>query len=148
MVAVSDVLGRPNGGGMPHGRPLETPENAAPARVRGRARIPVTIRSGKVWSWVALLWADVRSAWWAPESLPTVQRAWADRIPNRERVPGNSNPLYRAWVIYNHTVGLLVPLAATAAVGCLTPAVWVARHPARLLLALLLTIPVVVLAAT
>jgi hypothetical protein len=78
--------------------------------------------------------ADLRAAWWTPTSLPTLARAWADRMPDRERVPCGNAVLYRGWVAYNHTVALAVPAVVLAVVGVLTPAVWAARHPARLVL--------------
>jgi hypothetical protein len=88
----------------------------------------------KVNEYGAIMWADLRSAWWTPASLPTLQRAWAERLPDRERVPGDSAVLYGGWVVYNHTVALVVPAVALVVVGALTPLVWAARHPARLAL--------------
>jgi hypothetical protein len=58
-------------------------------------------------------------------------------------VPGGSDLLYRGWVVYNHTLALAVPALALALVGALTPAVWIARHPARLTLFLLIAIPLI-----
>ncbi len=98
------------------------------ARARGTSVPRVTAR-------LKTIGADVVSAWWLPASLPTLSAAWADRTPDRSRVPGDNTVLYRGWLVYNHTVGLAVPAAALAVVGVLTPLVWVARHPARLLLA-------------
>jgi hypothetical protein len=60
-------------------------------------------------------------------------------MPDRDRVPGDNSVLYAGWVAYNWTVGLAVPLAALAVVGTLTPLLWIARHPARLLLAAVIT---------
>jgi hypothetical protein len=51
--------------------------------------------------------------------------------------------LYGGWVVYNHTVALAVPAVAVALVGALTPLVWVAQHPARLILAALIAAPLV-----
>ncbi len=82
-----------------------------------------------------VVWADLVSAWWLPATIPPLTRAWADRFPDRSRVPADNELLYRGWVVYNHTVGLAVPAVALLVVAVLTPAVWVFRHPARLLLA-------------
>lgn len=109
------------------------------ARVRMRARgyrsLPVV---DKIRDRVAVGVEDLRSAWWTPAALPTVQQAWAGRIPDRDTVPGGNAVLYAGWVVYNHTLGLAVPAVAVALVGLLTPLVWAARHPARLALALFL----------
>jgi hypothetical protein len=45
-------------------------------------------------------------------------------------------------VIYNHTIGLAVPVLATALVGVLTPLLWIVAHPARLGLAITIVAPV------
>jgi hypothetical protein len=114
----------------------------AHARMRARDyRSPAVV--GKVKALAAVVVVDLRSAWWTPASLPTVQRAWAQRVPDRERVPGNNPLLYGGWVTYNHTVGLLLPAVAMAAVGLLTLLVWVSQHPARLALAAAVAAPIV-----
>lgn len=116
------------------------PVDVARAHARMRAR---EYRSLSVWGKVKSVWDylldDIRSAWWMPASLPTLQRAWAARFPDRERVPGGNALLYGGWVAYNHTLGLALPAVALAAVGGLTALVWAARHPARLLLTGLIT---------
>jgi hypothetical protein len=89
--------------------------------------------------WGLQAWADLRDAWWTPASLPTFRTAWAERIPDRDRVPGGNAALYHGWTVYNHTIGLAAPLAALLIVGTLTPLLWIARHPARLLLAAVIT---------
>jgi hypothetical protein len=112
-------------------------ESARPAvasRKTVRSQPAVGKAVGKVGDLAALFWADLRSAWWTPSSLPTLARAWADRMPDRDRVPGGNAVLYRGWVVYNHTLALLVPALVLALVGVLTPLVWAARHPARLAL--------------
>ncbi|MGI5247625.1 hypothetical protein [Dactylosporangium sp. CA-139066] len=90
--------------------------------------------------------ADLRDAWWTPAALPTFSTAWAERMPDRDRVPGGNTALYAGWIAYNHTVGLAVPLAALAVVGVLTPLLWIARHPARLLLAAVITTALIAIA--
>lgn len=125
---------------------------ATPNRPRVHARMRTReYRSPRVVSKVAdvarTAGADLVSAWWMPASLPTLQRAWADRMPDRETVPGGNEALYRGWVAYNHTVGLAVPAVAVLVVGLLTPLVWAARHPARLGLAIALITPLIVLLA-
>jgi hypothetical protein len=89
--------------------------------------------------WGRQTWADLRDAWWTPASLPTWRIAWAERMPDRDRVPGNNSALYAGWVAWNHTIGLAVPLAAIAVVGALAPLLWIVRHPARFLLAAIIT---------
>jgi hypothetical protein len=79
--------------------------------------------------------AEARSWWWTPTSLPTLSRVWAERMPDRDKVPGDNAVLYGAWVGYSHTVGLVVPTVALALVGVLTVVAWIARHPARLAVA-------------
>ncbi len=145
MTAVSDVLA----GGPRVADRVSPPEaasvSAAGVRVRGRAResIKVTERYGKIGGvfvlWGRQAWADLREAWWTPAALPTFSTAWTERMPDRDRVPGNNSLLYGGWVVYNLTVGLAVPAAVILLVGALTPLVWIARHPARLLLAAVIT---------
>jgi hypothetical protein len=133
MTTLSDAIG----GGMP---PRQSEISIDSARVGSgpRASVEVTERDGKISAglkgWAASFAADVREAWWAPASLPTVQRAWANRMPDRDRVPGGNALLYGGWVGYNHTLGLAVPALATAVIGLLSMLVWAATHPARLVL--------------
>lgn len=89
--------------------------------------------------WGRQTWADLRDAWFMPASLPTFQRAWAERMPDRDTVPGSNGALYAGWVAYNHSVGLVIPAVALAVVGLITPLLWIARHPARLLLTAVIT---------
>lgn len=116
---------------------------AAPDRARVHARmrareyrsLPVVGKVAGIFAdWAVQAWADLRAAWWTPASLPTLARAWSERMPDRERVPGNNGLLFGGWVLYSHTVGLAVPAAVAALVGVLAPVVWAARHPARLAL--------------
>ncbi len=111
-------------------RPVRRPD-VAQVHARMRAR---DVSVPRVTARLKTVGADVGSAWWLPASLPTLSAAWADRVPDRSRVPGDNAVLYRGWVGYNHTVGLAAPAVALAVVGVLAPLVWIARHPARLLL--------------
>lgn len=122
----------------------DRPRVHARMRAREYRSLPV---AGKVADVARTAAGDLASAWWMPASLPTLQQAWADRMPDRERVPGGNEALYRGWVAYNHTVGLVVPAVAVLIVGLLTPLVWAARHPARLGLAVALITPLIVLLA-
>lgn len=139
---VSEALAAATAGGNPPGNAPEAiqreavqPGRRAGARARDYRSLPVVGKlAGWVAGWALQAWADLRSAWWTPQSLPTVRRAWSERIPDRGRVPGDNPLLYGGWLVYNHTVALVVPLAATVVVGALTPLVWAARHPARLAL--------------
>lgn len=106
--------------------------DVAQAHVRMRAQ-GTSLHS--VTNHLKVIGAGVASAWWLPDTIPTLAEAWGGRVPDRSRVPADNEVLYRAWVVYNHTIGLAVPAVALLLVGVLTPAVWVARHPARLLLA-------------
>ena len=110
------------------------------ARVRAPARTRVYRSLTVIRNAAATAWADLRSAWWMPDSIPTISRAWAERNPDMDRVPGGSPALYTAWRIYSHTVGLAVPALAAAVVGALTPLVWAARHPARLAVTVIVAI--------
>lgn len=129
--------------------PVRAVEGAG-VRARVRANVPVTLGEHKILapftSWARQARTDLREAWWTPASLPTFSTAWAERMPDRERVPGNNSALYTGWLLYNHTVGLAVPLAALLIVGALTPILWLARHPARLLLAAVITTAIYALA--
>lgn len=131
--------------------PVDSPEAApekarvhARMRARGYRSLPV---AGKVGDLARTAGADLRSAWWTPASLPTLAQAWAERMPDRDRVPGNNAVLYRGWVAYNHSIALAVPALALVVVGLLTPVVFAARHPARLGLAVVISIPLIVLLA-
>jgi RES domain-containing protein len=99
-------------------------------------------------AWASDVAADVRTSWWTPQSLPTVRQAWNGRIPDPDRVPGGHRGLRVAWLAYNSTAGVAIPAVVALIVGALTALVWAARHPARLLLTVLIVIPVVVLAAS
>ncbi len=146
MVAVSDVLAAANGGGMPSGRPEIVVENAGPAQARGRASVATTEGDGKVVRVAKVMWADLCDSWWLPASVPTVVEAWRDCEPDLDRVPGGSELLRTAWMAYNYAA--LVPVALfNLLVGVLTPVLFVLRHPARLALALLVVVPVVVAVA-
>lgn len=112
----------------------------ARAHARMRTRGPIVRR---VTAWLNIMWADLRDCWWLPASIPPLRKAWAERVPDLSRVPGENPALHRAWVVYNHTLGLLAPAVAVGIVAALTPAVWIVLHPARLGLALLLLTPLV-----
>ncbi len=88
--------------------------------------------------WGAQTWSDLHDAWWMPAALPTFQTAWAERWPDRDRVPGNNTALYVGWAAYNLSVGLIIPTVAVLLVGAITPILWIARHPARLALFLII----------
>lgn len=133
-MTISDVFAA----AAPAAERSDSPEAAA-----GRVRVHARMRARgyrslsvvrKIVDVAAVVWADLRSAWWTPVSLPTLRQAWAARMPDRDRVPGDNALLYRGWVAYNHSVALAVPALALALVGLLTPLVWAARHPARFVL--------------
>ncbi len=146
MVAVSDVLVAANGGGVPLGKPQVAGEDAAAVQARGRASLATTAGDGKVIRAAKVVWSDVRDSWWLPASVPTVAKAWSERWPDRDRVPGGSEVLYTAWAAYNFAA--LLPVALfNLLVGVLTPLMFVLRHPARLALALLIAVPIVVAVA-
>jgi hypothetical protein len=145
MTTVSDVFSAADAGGGP----VVAVGAGRGARARARARVATTQRDRK---YLGLLAAgvrtavlDLRAAWWIPASLPTLRQAWTQRIPDRATVPGDNSVLYAGWIAYNHTIGLLVPTVALAVVGGLTPVVWAARHPARLILTALIAVPLYVL---
>jgi hypothetical protein len=139
MTAVSEVFQGRNGGGMPPWQPVVEVDSDEPARTRGRASVAVTDSDGnRLVAWVrstaAGYAADLREAWFWPTAVPTLQRAWAGRYPDRKTVPGESAWLYYPWIFYNHAIGLPLVTAAYALIGVLTPMVWVFLHPARGLL--------------
>lgn len=121
-----------------------TLQKRAQAGPRARAQGPSVPR---VTAAAKVMWADLRESWWLPASVPTVAKAWSQRWPDRERVPGGSDVLYTAWAVYNHTLMLPVVALLNLAVGVLTPVVWVLLNPARLALLALVAIPIVVAVA-
>jgi hypothetical protein len=133
-MTLSDVYAVPTAAAVPAAGRI-TLEKKAGARVRAGARDASVPR---VTAFRCAVWADLRAAWWLPSSIPTVRRAWAQRVPDRDRVPGNSDLLYNGWLVWNHTIGLAVPVAATVIAGILAPLVFIAAHPARFALAALL----------
>lgn len=132
-MTVSDALTAARVAAAPSGTAAAAPEKAR-VHVHARARVPSLPVTLKVRGWFRIIWSDVRSAWWTPASLPTLQAAWAERIPDRERVPGANRLLYGGWVVYNHTLRLALTAAALAAVGAITVLSWIWQHPARLAL--------------
>ena len=115
-------------------------EKARPhARMRAREYGSRSVMVNTFVGWGRQTWSDLRDAWFMPASLPTFQVAWAERMPDRDTVPGSNAALYAGWILYNHTLGLLIPAVALAVVGALTPILWIARHPARLLLTAVIT---------
>ncbi len=111
-------------------------EKKAQAGPRARARdtsVPRVTAAARV------MWSDLRESWWLPATVPPVAKAWRGRWPDRDRVPGNSEVLYTAWAVYNHTVALPAVAILNLLVGALTPVVWTLAHPARLALAALIT---------
>ncbi len=120
--------------------PVEGVEEARlHARMRAREYGSRSVLVNSLVDWGRQTGADLRDAWFMPASLPTFKVAWAERIPDRDTVPGSNGFLYWGWVAYNHSFGLAVPLLALAVVGTLTPILWIFRHPARLLLTAIIT---------
>ncbi len=125
---------------------------AAPVRLEKEARPGPRARAQgpsvpRVTAAAKVMWSDLRESWWLPASVPPVTKAWSERWPDRDRVPGNSEVLYTAWAVYNHTLMLPVVAVLNLAVGVATPLVWVVLNPARLALLLLIAIPLVVAVA-
>jgi hypothetical protein len=109
---------------------------------RARARIPATLRDGKVGARAVSAGAAAARAgrivardgrrWWLVAARPVSLRAWlrAQR-PAAARVPDGSVLLRRAWLVDNWTSGLLLRVAAVAlylTAGALT---YLAGHPLR-----------------
>ncbi len=142
-MTISDAFPVDSAAAVPTASPVRL-EKRASAHARMRARdtsVPRVTAAAKV------MWADLRESWWLPASVPPVAKAWRGRWPDRDRVPGNSEVLYTAWAVYNHTVVLPVVAVLNLAVGVATPLVWVLLNPARLALLLLIAIPLVVAVA-
>lgn len=121
---------------------LEKKAQAGPRARAQDASVPRVTAAAKV------MWADLRGSWWLPESVPTVVEAWRTRWPDRDTVPGGSEVLYTAWAVYNHLLALPAVAVFNLLVGLLTPVIFAVRHPARLLLALLVVVPIVVAVTT
>ena len=116
---------------------------AAPVRLEKKARPHVRMRAQdasvpRVTAAAKVMWSDLLESWWLPGSIPTVAKAWSDRFPERDRVPGGSDALWMAWAVYNHAVMLPVVALLNVAVGVLTPLVWALLNPVRLALLLLI----------
>lgn len=135
-MTLSDAFPVRSGGGMPLGND-DTAEGAPRLHARMRAReypspsVLVNRVGGWFGSFGSTAAADLREAWWTPASLPTVQKAWANRMPDRSKVPGEWPPLYWGWVAYNHAVALPLTIFALAGVGALSMLTWALVHPAR-----------------
>lgn len=125
--------------GRPAAVAAPTERARAHARMRTREYGSRSVLVNSFAGWGRQTLADLRDAWFMPASLPTLKTAWVERMPDRDTVPGSNAALYASWVFYNHTVGFAVPLLALALVGTLTPLLWIARHPARLLLTAVIT---------
>lgn len=138
-MTLSEAFVVPGAAAVPAAAPI-TLEKRARVGPRARAQGPILHRVTAAFDRFG---GDVAASWWLPSSIPTVKTAWRERIPDRDSVPGNSELLFRGWVVWNHTVGLLVPLLAAAVAGLLAAPVFVVRHPARLALAVVLVAPVV-----
>jgi hypothetical protein len=138
-VTISDAFAAPAVAATPSGKPAAASESAqVHARMRARGyRSPAVMR--KIVDVARLIWADICSAWWTPASLSTLAAAWADRIPDREKVPGGNGLLYGGWLAYNHTLRLAFTALVLAGVGGLSLFGWIAQHPARLVLTLTIT---------
>lgn len=131
----SDAFAAATVAATPTGKTGATDESArmhARMRARGYRSLPVV---GKIVDAFRVIWADLRSAWWTPLSLPTLSQAWAERFPDRESVPGGNALLYGGWVVYNHSVRLVGIAAGLAVIGAVAVTVFWFNHPARLLLA-------------
>lgn len=111
------------------------------ACVRAREYTRTTSTGKRLAAALRIMWADIRGSWWAPASLPTISAAWAHRVPDRSRVPGDSPILWWGWVAWTHSVGLVAPVAGAALMGMVGTAVWVLSHPARFVGAVALTTP-------
>lgn len=124
------------------GTAVEAENRGAGTRARARAKAMVTVRNdqwvARARDWMVESVGEYRHWWWTPQSLPTITRAWRDRLPPHDRVPGGHKILYGAWVGWNHTIGLAVPVAAAALVGVISTVAWMLAHPARGLLTLTL----------
>jgi hypothetical protein len=142
-VTISDAFPVDAAAAVPAAAPVSFKQEARPhVRMRTRSTsVPRVTAAAKV------MWSDLRESWWLPESVPTVVEAWQTRWPDRDTVPGNSEVLYTAWSVYNHTLALPAVAVLNLLVGVLTPLVFVLRHPARLALALLVVVPIVVAVA-
>lgn len=135
-MTISDAFPVDSVAAVPAASPARVKKKAGPhARMRARtASVPRVTAAAKV------MWSDLRGSWWLPASVPTVARAWAQRWPDRDRVPGNSEPLYVAWAVWNLAIALPAAVLATAVAGLLAPALFVLSHPARAAFAALLAV--------
>lgn len=126
---------------------ITRPVSAAPASADTQAAVPPAadvrddpaVTAGP--SWLAragtAVTDDLRGAWlWDTHGL-TLRALWEARIPARERVPAENGALWKAWCAYNHAaLAVLAPLLFVA---------WVLGHPARLLYAAPVAVPLTVL---
>lgn len=123
-VAVSDVA-------LPRGTASEAVDgpHARARRTRARLAQGVTLRAVDVGSVVA---EDVRNAWFARRTPPSLAELWASRIPAKGKVPGGAETPaswvpWVLWIGFNHVT---LPLSAVGYV-----VLWLAQHPVRALAA-------------
>lgn len=80
---------------------------------------------------------DIAGSWLWDAAPPTLRDLWITRRPDLSRVPGEHRALHIAWTGYAHVV---IPVFAV-----LAAVLWILHHPARLLLAVALLTPLVVM---
>ena len=105
-----------------------------------RARIAATERDdaqSRLRSWLlarsATFRADLAAAWVWFCRPPTLAELWSGVVPDRDRVPARNAALWVAWIGFNVVT---LPVFAVA-----WPALWVLAHPARLVLAAAVAVP-------
>lgn len=133
-MTVSDVFT------VPAPASVETEGAGARARVREKSsvtdsespRVLQAIRRG-----AATVTSDLKTAWLWDAQGPSPRSLWSARIPDIEQVPGRSSGLQSLWTVYNHAALIvLIPLMV---------AFWLASHPARLLYATPIALPLITL---
>lgn len=118
--------------------PVVEPKRVGPAVKPARA---AAASGPSVWSRLAswavartrTVRADVVGAWAWFCRPPTLAELVAARVPDRDRVPGRNVALWVGWAVYNHLLAAVFALAY--------PVLFVAAHPARVLLAAVLAVP-------
>ncbi len=86
---------------------VHTPDDQPGARVRARARVAITESVvNKLPEWAQCKIKKVATdnrKWWGWHGTPlNINEMWAQRIPNRDRVPARNAVLWWLWIGFQH----------------------------------------------
>lgn len=147
MTSISDAFEtprrRPSPGPSAQAVPAQPkPQASEPVKVpavarRFKVRLPAVPAMNVVKPALSAARSDLANAWVWRGSPPTLADLWANRVPDREAVPGQNRALWTAWIVFNHLALIWTALLAVP--------LWVLQHPARTLLAAAVVAPIVLI---